>query len=308
MSGSLLLVFNELSVPEPPQKTYEVTQWLERFFDILLDPRCGTSRILATPPNFLQYLVTESCTLGRWLKTYRGDEVKRRRISLLIDKRRDFATFDLKDDDVEYRYSGRVALGLSLAHCESALAISFCSEEQWNVPAVSVEKSWATETDVETRALNVPHASRPLHLDFHGERLKLWTTGPVNGNDLWARKAELFPQLDFCDSVEPQICALNGGEQRFKVTCRGLADLQSYCESWNTPNFDIHHLGNSKYASGESQTTLNMYSRERTIRCPDGEDRLFQWHLKKGDTRIHFFDFPNTKRLLIGYVGGHLPI
>jgi hypothetical protein len=56
------------------------------------------------------------------------------------------------------------------------------------------------------------------------------------------------------------------------------------------------------------QSTLNMYSKERTIRCPDGEKRVFQWHLKKGDTRIHFFDFPAAKRILVGYVGNHLPI
>src|SRR6266852_2849357 len=33
---------------------------------------------------------------------------------------------------------------------------------------------------------------------------------------------------------------------------------------------------------------------------------LFEWHVKRGDTRIHFFDFPAQKRLLVGYVGGHL--
>jgi hypothetical protein len=86
---------------------------------------------------------------------------------------------------------------------------------------------------------------------------------------------------------------------------RGLRDLQNYCDLWDTDNFDIHSLAN---ASGESQSTLNRYSEERTFECPDGQYRLFQWHLKRGDTRIHFFDFPDKKRILVGYAGAHLRI
>jgi len=87
--------------------------------------------------------------------------------------------------------------------------------------------------------------------------LNRWTAGPANGKELWARRADLFPSLDFCESVEEQISGLSGAEARFKVTASGLT---AYCESWDTPNFDIHRLGNGKYASGESQSTLNMYS------------------------------------------------
>jgi len=29
---------------------------------------------------------------------------------------------------------------------------------------------------------------------------------------------------------------------------------------------------------------------------------LFEWHVKRGGSRIHFFDFPDQKRLLDGYV------
>ena len=86
---------------------------------------------------------------------------------------------------------------------------------------------------------------------------------------------------------------------------RGLRDLQYYCDNWNTDNFDIRRLPN---ASGESQSTLEMYSDERTFRCPDCDYRVFEWHLKRGDTRIYFFDFPDTKRILVGYAGAHLRI
>jgi hypothetical protein len=309
VSDSLLLVFNELSAPPVTEGEWIGTQWLESFSEILADPRCGTSRILVTPPNFLQFPLGGGYSIGRWLKTNkRGDEPRWRRVNLLVDKRRDFAYFDSQDDDSEYSYSGRPVSGLPLAHREDGLAVSFCSDGQWDVPSVEFEKTWATDVDVETCTLSVLHASRASHLDPHIDWLKHWTAGPANGKELWVRRAELFPSLDFCESVEEQIRGLSGTEARFKVTSRGLAALQRYCESWDTPNFDIHRLGNGRYASGESQSTLNTYSKERTIRCPDGETRVFQWHLKKDDTRIHFFDFPATKRILVGYVGNHLPI
>ena len=43
-------------------------------------------------------------------------------------------------------------------------------------------------------------------------------------------------------AVETQIRVLGGNEPRFKAVMRGLGDLQNYCDSWNTPNFDIPML------------------------------------------------------------------
>ena len=123
--------------------------------------------------------------------------------------------------------------------------------------------------------------------------------------ELWKeRSSALFQNLDFCDSVEEQLTWLGSSDRRFKAALRGLQDLQTYCETWNTGNFDIKALVR---ASGESPSTLQMYSEQRTFRCPDGQSRLFQWHLKRDDTtRIHFFDFPDRKHILVGYIGGHL--
>jgi hypothetical protein len=112
--------------------------------------------------------------------------------------------------------------------------------------------------------------------------------------------------LDFCTCVEAQLVNLGSADRRFKAALRGLHDLQNYCAGWVTGYFDIKALVR---ASGESQTTLQMYSGERTFLCPDGVSRVFQWHLKRDDaTRIHFFDFPERRRILIGYIGPHLPI
>jgi len=81
---------------------------------------------------------------------------------------------------------------------------------------------------------------------------------------------------------------------RYEQTNRGLGRLcarfaicRLTVSRGRRRTFDIHRLSG---ASGESQPTLNMYSDERTFRCPDGAYRLFEWHLKRGDTRVHFID------------------
>ena len=303
------LVFNELSANAmaPDQPTGK--RYLDGLAAILADRRLGRARVLVTPPAFLRLQVSAGYSVGRWLSQFSQDDRERRLlVKTLMDRsvvyEQCIPREHLDFPDVEYRCAGEIARGLSTAVLADGLGISLWSSDQWNVARVRIEKCWIERDDVETHSLEVVHACQATHLDDHTEWLRrIQTPPPANGLELWNQRDVLFPNLDFCDSVEDQVKNLGGGGRPLRSVMRGLQDLQNYCESWNVGNFNIHGINN---ASGESGPTLEMYGEERKFRCPDGEYRLFEWHVKRGDTRIHFFDFPAQKRLLVGYVGGHL--
>jgi hypothetical protein len=305
------LVFNELSALQPVPSLANARTYLEALAEVLIDQRIKGKKVLVTPTQFLQLQIAVGYSIGRWLAEHgEVDREKRLRIKTLVDRRTDYLDCVPLDEfdsgEVEYRFAGQSAHGLFVAFSVDGLAVSLQSAAQWNVASLDLEKFWIDGEDLQTRILNVLHASQVGHLEVHLEWLReREPPSPANGAELWADRHSLFPNLEFCDSVETQIRVLGGNDPRFKAVMRGLQDLQNYCDSWSTPNFDIHCFAN---ASGESQSTLNMYSDERTFRCPDGQYRLFEWHLKRGDTRIHFFDFPEPKRILVGYAGPHLRI
>lgn len=307
------LVFNDLSCAQIAPSFLKGTEYFCHFTNVVLDERIKGKKVLVTPSDFLQMQVNPAYSVGRLLKEYKGDDNdKRVRLKILVERRSTYSEclpsdeLESQDSDSDYRFGDQPAKGLYVAFSLDGLSVSFLTTNQWDCGWLNLEKSWIDNTSVETRMLDVPHASRVEHLGEHLQWLQRnLPTPPSNGLTLWNERSLLFPSLDFCSSVEGQISELSGGEQRFKAILRGFQDLQSYCDSWTTPNFDIHRFC---HASGESPSTLAMYCDERTFLCPDGKRRVFQWHLKRAGNRIHFFEFPETKRILVGYAGGHLRI
>lgn len=305
------LVFNDICLRRVVESVAVAKGCLEEFSEVLVDRRIKGRKILVVPELFLQLQVAAGYSIGRWIANSKwADPEKRVRIKTLIDRSSRYSecipTEEIDGQDVEYRCSGEIAKGLFVAHSIEGLALSLKSSEQWDVPSVNVEKSWIQGDEIESRVFHVPHCCRIAHVEANLEWLDhRRDASPLSGAELWQERSSVFPDLDFCESVEAQVATLGANDPSLRAIIRGLFDLQRYCEVWESGGFDIHLLAN---ASGESQPTLNMYSEERTFRCPDGQYRLFEWHIKKGATRIHFVDFPEQKRLLVGYAGKHLRI
>jgi len=305
------LVFNDLSTSRTVESVALAEGCLEAFSDILVDPRIKGKKILVVPDTFLQLQVAAGYSIGRWLSESKdGDREKRLRVKTLVDRRSLYEDCvpgeEMERQDVEYLCAGDAAKGLFVAYSIDGLALSVRSSERWDISLIDLDKNWLEGETVNSRVLKIPHCCRPAQLDGHVEWLQQRDQIlPEDGSELWVERSSFFPSLDFCESVEWQLTSLGANDPRFKSILRGLIDLERYCGFWKSGGFDIHQLSN---ASGESESTLSRYGDERTFRCPDGEDRLFEWHLKRGEMRIHFFDFPVERRILVGYAGSHLPI
>jgi hypothetical protein len=302
------LVFNELSLTPAAANQRAAKERLDRLAAVLTDGRIPGKKVLVTSRSFFQDEVFPGYPIGRWQAGYgKDDRDRRRRLLILFDQRMDYAgcsELSGADGDVDFRYCGSTCHGFSAALLADGLSVSLLSEERWNVATVRIEKAWIEGEDVYTREAEAPHACHADHVALNGEWLaRIKTLEPTSGRELWEQRAEIFPSLEFCDCVQHQLEVLGGDGPLCRGVLRGLKDLQRYCEDWMDGGFDIHGILN---ASGESQSTLQQYSEERRFRCPDGERRVFNWHAKRGVSRVHFFDFPDKRRLLVGYVGTHL--
>ena len=116
--------------------------------------------------------------------------------------------------------------------------------------------------------------------------------------------------LQFCKTGTKQVRILGSGEDKLEWVVETLEKLEEYAKIWINQGCKEFSLeGYSLDVSGESQRTLEQYWRERTFLCPDGKERLFDQHikLKQCNWRIHFFLERKTEKVIIGYVGVHLP-
>jgi hypothetical protein len=88
-----------------------------------------------------------------------------------------------------------------------------------------------------------------------------------------------------------------------------LKRLNEYANNWQKGSYSDYAA--KQYGldvSGESDSTLNKYGRQRKFRLPNRKKELFEKHIKTGDLRFHFYPDEESKTIYVGYIGKHLPI
>jgi AAA ATPase domain len=217
-----------------------------------------------------------------------------------------------------------LALNGDLVHIGTALdalfegakgdSISFRSTQCWeqnNLELTLLEIDEEGELREHT-SLKVAHACCVEHVQQHEHwirgRIQLHAQLSVSdGNDLWAHKEALFPNLQFCDAVQKQLRGILRGNLLLHPIMKKLFALNTYCENWHDGPFDCHKI--SGKVTPESDITLGKYPNEHTLLCPDGVNRLFSWHarLTPGAWRIYFFVDEEKHLLTVGHIGHKFP-
>jgi len=202
-----------------------------------------------------------------------------------------------------------MAHGLGAAWLLESIAVSLPTSAEWATNEILLESTYLDpETfDLIPNPAAIHHASTVDHFEAANTWLQIRLQQTIQNTDaLWKERVKRFPHLDFCASTETQIKALQGDSLAQIV--KKLYELEFYCREWKTGNFDKTQI---KHCTPESESTLNNYPGEHIFRCPDGTDKLFQWHVRYTSTsipsgRIFFYPVVAQQRLIVGHIGGKL--
>jgi len=309
----LEMVFNELSIDTPAENIQEARQWMAGFINTIRSASvAGVNRVLRTHIDVNNTLLTLEYPLARWRNDGGVDLEARRYFRSLISQYPPLDDLpEIKNDMLaqDFFYQDRLSYGFGIAYFLESLSISLPSLGDWDINMIEVQTHWLDESgDLMANEVQIPHASNPLHIDelagWITERIE---TGIQNGDDLWRRRGELFPNLIFCDHIAEQILPLQHGNPLFRQIVKRLFELQTYCSAWLEGPFSPEQLPFK--ATVESEPTMQKYRNERIFTCPDGNEITFTWHgrMTPGAWRIYFDIGIGPGMMHVGYIGPKLP-
>jgi hypothetical protein len=310
----LEMVLNELSLQVPAADIPTARKLMSELINTVRTATShGVKKVIRTHTEFQSTILAPDYPVARWRNDNAVDREARRFFITLITKAPFLADVsDPKLEDAvslsEFTHQGIPASGLGIAYLLETLALSLASQQCWDCSRLQMDFKQLDENgDVIEEIIEIIHASRSKHIQEHANWIqKRIRTGVKDGLELWKRREELFPNIEFCDNVSKQLQNIRGRQLELQPVVKALFELQNCCKNWSTGLFNVE--GYPIEESGESEATSNKYGRERTFRCLDGKERLFERHVKLRicNWRIHLFP-EKPGKIIVGYVGCHLP-
>lgn len=203
-----------------------------------------------------------------------------------------------------------VARGFGVAWLSNQLLISLLTHEQWHTHALNGWHWWIEDDGQErTAALEVKHFSTETHVKHHIPWVQTIQQEHLKSSlEVWEKRYEFFPNLVLCGEVEGQLRKI-GVSGFLNQIIERLRTLDAFAANWETGNFDLNAINQTTNLriSGESDSTMRLYSGRRRFQLPDKRRELFELHIKIGDLRFHFFPDNSEKKIYVGYIGSHLP-
>lgn len=307
----LEMVLNELSLLTPAADIPTAQQWMSDFIITVRTATAqGVKRVIRTQSDFQSTILAPDYPVARWRNDNAVDREARRFLKTLITKA-PFLT-DVSDPEIEdtvdlseFKHQGTQASGLGIAYLLEIMALSLASEQCWDCSRLQMEVRRLDENgEVIDEIVDIIHASRSNHVQEHADWIKnRIRLGVRDGVELWNRREELFPRLEFCEDVGKQIQSLGIGNSMLRMVVKRLFELEDYCKSWRTGAFNSDNLPSK--ATPESESRLRQFEQELTFKCPDGEKRLFSLHVRitPGAWRLHFSVELGPGKIIIGYIG-----
>ncbi len=199
------------------------------------------------------------------------------------------------------------ALGLLGAYLLDGASISL-SSAPWDrafLPASIY--SLDSETNTVHHSINLRHASRPEHVAEHVDWIRKKKQDAILDGESFTKLAPtVFRNLQFAASAYANVKDLSGTDSKLRLALKKISDLNDVCSSWFAGPFPFERVPFK--IDPESESTLNQFSAQRTFLCPDNQMRIFSDHFRlNSGWRVHLYVDSNERKIIIGYVGPHLP-
>src|SRR5262249_55399681 len=106
---------------------------------------------------------------------------------------------------------------------------------------------------------------------------------------------------------ERQLAGLAGGDPLLAQIYKRIGIIDQYFRSWTGVGFDPSQIATK--VSPDSQISLERFKEDRKVLCPDGQWRVFSWHVRITPRAwgLYFEPDPASRKAWIGYIGRNPP-
>lgn len=200
--------------------------------------------------------------------------------------------------------------GLGLAHFFDGAAVSFNSDSMWSREMIPlVLHSMQPDSSILESEVSARNFSSAGHVSTRSEWLSSFqiSNRVADGAELWARREELFPYLEFIPRTKSQVSGMKVGEHLFLQAHSHLEKLNEAIREWDpttmfAPEFPFQ-------VRPESQSRINDGLVDFSER--DGSVSTFSEHiyLAPPPHRLHFLIKAAPRKVaVIGHLGRKLGI
>lgn len=308
----LEMVLNELSLKTPVGDIPKARKLMSELISTLRQAKVSGVKVLRTS-NKIDYLeLAPNYPIARWRNDPEVDKEEIRFFKTLATKApfwtNEFQEFKDEFDLSEVRYQGEIVNSIGFALIVDGLPVSFNSETRWKNSYLSLKVLRIEENqEIVSETVEIIHASCRNHVKQHYDWIKnRFRTEILDGEELWNRREELFPNLEFCEEVYKQINYLDNRKPIFRQLIKKLFELEESSKNWTDGAFKLETLASK--ASVESQSRLRQFDSELSFMCSDGEKRLFSLHVRitPGAWRLHFCTELGPGKIIVGYIGSKI--
>lgn len=312
------LVFNELSIKpeltELGRSDMSSKQIINEFVSFLHSmKKQNLLDGVITPSDIHDFYVSDRYSINEWLSDSSVNRTYKQFFQLMRNKL--WRYIDLGDyDDCEFAIivngKNHTAIGCTVACKNECPIISVETKEFWSSPEIEGEySSLDEEGNIHRTRQTVQNLTASTDISIIETKYRSLAYKRVSsGQDLWEMRAELYPNLIFCESVKDQLYKDPEKYHILKIMER-LARLQVYFASYDGV-YDPKVLGMNARSESDSVKTDLALKNMRKFRKPNGEEDYFFDHIgftgKYSAGRIHFLPQNDERKCYIGYIGRHL--